>query len=195
MSLTNARQIDFAVRTLALVAFGAALVVAISDWAVRRKLLPAVRRVITLVRRTGDPLLRPIERRLASAGGNPEDAPYWLLGIVVVAGLLVMTLVRWLTGSIELMLAMRTAGPLVWIRVLIGAATSLVMMAIVVRVIGLWLGAGRYNRWMRAVYRLTDWIIEPLRRLLPPMGALDLGPIVAYLLLLVVRILLMALLP
>jgi YggT family protein len=195
MSLTNARQIDFAVRTLALVAFGAALVLAISDWAVRRKLLPAVRRVITLVRRTGDPLLRPIERRLASAGGNPEDAPYWLLGIVVVAGLLVMTLVRWLTGSIELMLAMRTAGPLVWIRVLIGAATSLVMMAIVVRVIGLWLGAGRYNRWMRAVYRLTDWIIEPLRRLLPPMGALDLGPIVAYLLLLVVRILLMALLP
>jgi YggT family protein len=195
MSLTNARQIDFAVRTLALVAFGAALVLAISDWAVRRKLLPAVRRVITLVRRTGDPLLRPIERRLASAGGNPEDAPYWLIGIVVVAGLLVMTLVRLLTGSIELMLAMRTAGPLVWIRVLIGAATSLVMMAIVVRVIGLWLGAGRYNRWMRAVYRLTDWIIEPLRRLLPPMGALDLGPIVAYLLLLVVRILLMALLP
>lgn len=195
MSLTIARQIDFAVRTLALVAFGAALVLVVSHWAVRRKLLPAVRRVAALVRRTGDPLLRPIERRLASAGGNLEDAPYWLLGIVVVAGLLVMTLVRWVTGSIELAIALRGAGPLVWIRVLVGAATALLMGAIVVRVIGLWLGVGRYNRWMRAVYRLTDWIIEPVRRLLPAMGALDLGPIVAYLLLLVVRMLLMALLP
>jgi YggT family protein len=195
MSLTIARQIDFAVRTFAVVAFGAALVVVITHWAVRRKLLQPFGGWPRLVRRTGDPLLRPIERRIASAGGNPEDAPFWLLGLVVVAGLLGMTLVRWLAGSIELVLALRSAGPLVWIRVLIGAATSLVMAAIVVRVIGLWLGAGRYNRWMRAAYWLTDWIIEPLRRLLPPMGALDLGPIVAYLLLLVVRTLLMALLP
>jgi YggT family protein len=195
MSLTIARQIDFAVRTLALVAFGAALAVAITHWAVRRKLLQPFGGWPRLIRRTGDPLLRPIERRLTSAGGNPADAPFWLLGLVVVAGLLVTALVRWLIGSIELAIAMRSAGPLVWIRVLVGAAISLLMGAIVVRVIGLWLGAGRYNRWMQAVYRLTDWIIEPVRRLLPPMGALDLAPIVAYLLLLVVRMLLMALLP
>jgi MYXO-CTERM domain-containing protein len=195
MSLTIARQIDFAVRTLALVAFGAALVVVITHWAVRRKLLQPFGGWPRLVRRTGDPLLQPIERRLASSGGNPADAPYWLLGLVVVAGLLLMTLVRWVTGSIELAIALRGAGPLVWIRVLVGAATSLVMAAIVVRVIGLWLGAGRYNRWVRPAYWLTDWIIEPVRRRMPPMGALDLGPIVAYLLLLVARMLLLALLP
>ena len=167
----------------------------ITYWAVRRNLLQPFGAWPRLVRRAGDPLLRPIERRLAARGGNPQDASFWLLGLVVVAGLILMSMVRWVTGTIELANAMRGAGPLVWIRVLIGAATSLVMMAIVVRVIGLWLGAGRYNRWIRAAYWLTDWIIEPVRRRLPPMGALDLGPIVAYLLLLIVRSLLLSLLP
>lgn len=195
MSLTVAGQIDVAVRTVALVAFGAALLVAITHWAVRRKLLQPFGGWPRLVRRAGDPLLRPIERKLASAGGNPHDAPFWLLGLVVVAGLLAMTLVRWVTDSVELAVRLRGAGPLVWIRVVVEAATSLVMAAIVIRVIGLWLGAGRYNRWMRAAYRLTDWIIEPVRRLLPPTGALDLGPIAAYLLLLAIRMLLVAALP
>lgn len=195
MSLTVAGQIDVAVRTVALVAFGAALLVAITHWAVRRKLLQPFGGWPRLVRRAGDPLLRPIERKLASAGGNPHDAPFWLLGLVVVTGLLAMTLVRWVTDSVELAVRLRGAGPLVWIRVVVEAATSLVMAAIVIRVIGLWLGAGRYNRWMRAAYRLTDWIIEPVRRLLPPTGALDLGPIAAYLLLLAIRMLLVAALP
>ena len=195
MTLTIARQIDWAVRTLALVAFGAALVVVITHWAVRQKLLQPVGGWPRLVRRAGDPLLRPIARQLASAGRNPQDAPFWLLGLVVVGGLLGMTLVRWVTGSIALLIAMRGAGPLVWIRVLLEAATSLVMAAIMVRVIGLWLGVERYHRWMRAAYWLSDWIIEPVRRLLPPMGALDLGPIVAYLLLVVIRLLLEALVP
>jgi uncharacterized protein YggT (Ycf19 family) len=30
---------------------------------------------------------------------------------------------------------------------------------------------------------LTEWLLEPLRRLLPPFGPLDLSPMVAYLLL------------
>ena len=188
-------QIDFAVRTLALTAFGAALVVVVTYWAVRRNLLQPFGAWPRLVRRAGDPLVKPIERRLAAGGGNPQDAPFWLLGLVVVAGLILMSMVRWVTGTIDLAIALRGAGPLVWIRVLVGAATSLVMMAIVVRVIGLWLGAGRYNRWIRAAYWLTDWIIEPVRRRLPSMGALDLGPIVAYLLLLIVRSLLLSLLP
>ena len=61
------------------------------------------------------------------------------------------------------------------------------MTAILIRVLGSWLGVGRYNRWMRPFYSVTDWLVEPIRRRLPPFGALDLSPVAAYLLLLLLR--------
>jgi YggT family protein len=36
---------------------------------------------------------------------------------------------------------------------------------------------------MRPVVLLTNWIIVPLRRVLPPLGPFDLSPLVAYFLL------------
>ena len=40
---------------------------------------------------------------------------------------------------------------------------------------------------MRAAYALTDWIVEPLRRVIPPIGRFDFTPIVAWILILVLR--------
>jgi uncharacterized protein YggT (Ycf19 family) len=40
---------------------------------------------------------------------------------------------------------------------------------------------------MRPFYFLSDWIVEPIRRRLPPMGAIDLSPWVAYLVLFLLR--------
>ena len=31
-------------------------------------------------------------------GGSPQDAPLWLLGIVIVGGLLLLSLTSWLLG-------------------------------------------------------------------------------------------------
>jgi YggT family protein len=184
-------QVDVGLRIVAMVAFGAALGVLATQWAVRRKLLQPFGWWPRAVRRWSVRALRPIERRLAGAGQNPQDAPLWLVGVVAVAALLAITVFHWLVGAVQLLLAMRGAGPIEWFRLLIGAASTLLMAAIVARVIGLWLGAGRYHRWMRIAYRLTDWIIEPIRRRLPPTGMLDLSPLVAYLLLLVVRLILL----
>jgi YggT family protein len=33
---------------------------------------------------------------------------------------------------------------------------------------------------MRPVYFLTDWIVEPLRRIIPPLGMIDISPFVAW---------------
>ena len=71
---------------------------------------------------------------------------------------------------------------------------SLVMAAILVRVIASWFGISPYRRWMRPVVLLSDWIIEPIRRILPPMGMIDFSPMVAWLVLWVARGLLLGLL-
>jgi YggT family protein len=61
------------------------------------------------------------------------------------------------------------------------------MVALFVRVIVSWLGGLRYARWMRPIYLLTDWLVKPIQRHMPPFGMLDLSPLVAYLVLMVLR--------
>src|SRR5437899_3163904 len=74
-------------------------------------------------------------------------------------------------------------GPRAVLAFLIGALYSVLFAALLLRVIGSWFGLFRYSRWMRPAYALTDWLVEPIRRLLPPMGALDWSPLVAWLVL------------
>ena len=83
--------------------------------------------------------------------------------------------------------AMAYAGPRVWIRLLVSGAFTLLMIAIFVRVIASWFGIGPYRPWMRPVVALTDWLIDPIRRILPPLGMIDFSPMVAWLVLYVLR--------
>jgi uncharacterized protein YggT (Ycf19 family) len=41
---------------------------------------------------------------------------------------------------------------------------------------------------MRPIYWLTDWIVEPIRRILPPTGAFDFSPVVALVVLYVLKL-------
>ena len=67
------------------------------------------------------------------------------------------------------------------------AVFTILMTAILIRVIASWLGIGPYRKWMRPVYALTNWLIDPIRRILPPVGIFDFSPMVAWLVLYVVR--------
>ena len=55
---------------------------------------------------------------------------------------------------------------------------GLLKVALIVRVISSWFGRGEYSRWLRPAYWLTDWLIRPLRRVVPPVGMFDLTPLV-----------------
>ncbi len=186
--------IDQATRVVALVAFGLALLVLLTYWAVRRQIIPAFGWWPRFVRSWSDPVLRPLERRLHGAGGNPQDAPLWLLGVTAVAALLVLAAVRWTFGTIALLDSMRGADWRAWLGLAVVAVSSVLSIAILVRIVGSWLGAGRYRAWMRPVYLLTDWLIEPIRRRLPGFGPIDFSPFLAYLLVLLVRSALLGLL-
>src|SRR2546426_883957 len=41
--------------------------------------------------------------------------------------------------------------------------------------------------WVRPAYALTDWLVEPIRRVLPPAGGLDWSPLAAWLVLWVLK--------
>jgi YggT family protein len=161
--------LDTVARGIVVVALLYASIVALTHWAVRRRKIGPFGGWPRLVRRLSDPVLLPLERRVIRFGGSPQDAPLWLLG---------------LAGSLT---ALASAGPRDWIRLLVSWAFTLVMAAIFVRVIASWFGASEYRPWMRPLVFLTDWIIRPIRRLLPPMGMIDFSPMLAWLVLWVAR--------
>lgn len=179
--------LDIAVRSIVLLALAFAATVALTHWAVRSRRINPFGAWPRLVRRIGDPILLPLERRVINAGGNPQNAPLWLLGLVIGGGLLLLSLTQWLIGTAGGLVLLAQGGVRVWMQVLMSGVFTILMAAILVRVIGSWLGIGPYRKWMRPVYALTNWLIDPIRRILPPVGIFDFSPMVAWLVLYVVR--------
>ena len=187
LPLLIAGALDSLVRYVVVAALAYAAVVALTHWAVRRRTIGPFGAWPRFVRRISDPVLLPLERRIVRMGGSPQDAPLWLLGGVIVAGLILVSLVRWLLGLVFGLAGLAGAGPRVWAQVAVGGLFSLLMAAILVRVIASWVGISPYSRWMRPVMVLTDWLIDPIRRLMPPVGMIDLSPMVAWLVLWIAR--------
>ena len=186
--------LDAAVRGIVLVALLYAAVVALTHWAVRSRRIDPFGAWPKFIRRVSDPVLVPLERAVIRAGGSPQNAPYWLLGIVIGGGLLLLTLTHWLIGTAATFVYLAQGGPRAWIRVLVSSLFTIIMTAILIRVIASWFGIGPYRSWMRPLVALTSWIIEPIRRVLPPFGPFDFSPMVAWLVLYVMRGLVLGLL-
>ncbi len=179
--------LDTVARSVVVVALVYASIVALTHWAVRRRKIGPFGAWPRLVRRLSDPVLLPLERRVIRFGGSPQDAPLWLLGIVILGGLILLSLTNWLLGMAGTVTALASARPRDWVRLLVSWAFTLVMAAIFIRVIASWFGVSEYRPWMRPLVLLTDWIIRPIRRILPPAGMIDFSPMVAWLALWVAR--------
>ena len=58
----------------------------------------------------------------------------------------------------------------------------LFVFAIVIRVILSWISPGSYNPATALIHSLTDRVLRPFRRFIPPLGGLDLSPLAAIIL-------------
>jgi YggT family protein len=160
----------------------AVAIIALADWAVRTRRLQPFGAIARFCRRFVDPLMAPIERRIVRAGGLPTSAPWWSLVFVVVGGLLLVTVLNFLGGFlISLLWGLGSPGRLGVL--LVSWTFGLIRIALIVRVISTWFQISPYSKWIRWSYVLTEWMLAPLRRILPTFGPFDVSPIVAFLLL------------
>jgi YggT family protein len=162
--------------TAALVSLGA-----LAAMAVQRRSLNPFGHPARQIRRLTDPMLKPIERRLLKRGGNPQSAPWWLLGIAILGGILVISAAEWIIREAAMARMAAQGGGIV--RLVVGWVFRLLQLALLVRVIGSWIGATRWTPWMKPFYLATEWMLAPLRRVIPAFGPLDLTPLVAWFLL------------
>jgi YggT family protein len=174
-------------RVVVIIALAYASTVALTHWAVRSRRITPFGAWPRFMRRASDPVLLPLEHRIVRSGGSPQDAPLWLVGIVIVGGLLLLSLVQWLAGFAASLEIEAQSGARAWGRFLVSGLFSILMVALFVRVISSWFGISPYRPWMRPVMLLTDWIIDPIRRILPPFGLMDFSPLVAWLVLSLLR--------
>lgn len=65
-------------------------------------------------------------------------------------------------------------------------------LAIFIRVIISWFNINPYNPLISFIYQITDPILVPLRRIVPPVGMIDVTPIIALFLLSIVKWLLLS---
>ena len=130
---------------------------------------------------------RPVERRVVRVGGNPVQAGWWLVIGTAILGILVISVAQWLLASWYSITGAAHAGGRSMLVLAIGVVYDLLFFAILVRVLASWLGRGRYTRWLRPFYWLTDWLVEPIRRILPTAGPIDFSPLVALLVLWLLR--------
>jgi YggT family protein len=121
----------------------------------------------------------PIERVVVRAGGTPAAAPWWALVAVVVGGIALLGLLD-LLADILFQVVVIGQQPSQAPRILLSWGFSVLRLALLVRVLSSWLPISPYSKWIRWSYALTDWMIIPLRRLIPSIGMIDITPIVAW---------------
>jgi len=169
----------YVLRIALLVAGGIFLLIAVLDWAVRTRRVNPFSPIARFCRRVIDPVLVPVETRVVRAGGMPSQAPWWALAAVVVIGVLSIVALQWMrTGILSIAFAASQGGAGI-AALLIEAVFGVLKFALIVRVIVSWIGM-RYSWWARLSYTLTDWIVKPIARLLPPLGMMDFSPLAAY---------------
>ncbi len=129
------------------------------------------------------PLLNPL-RRIVPASGKLDLASLVLAWLVKAVEVFLVLLIS--AGSFN------PLGALPWaIPELVDLTLSIFTWAIIIQVILSWVAPGNYNPAASLINQLVEPLMAPARRLIPPIGGLDLSPMVVIIGLMLIRMLLM----
>ncbi|HKG46629.1 MAG TPA: YggT family protein [Pyrinomonadaceae bacterium] len=136
------------------------------------------------VRRLSDGLVVPVRGGLRRFGVNPKFAPLVVILIVILVGYFVLQLVGAVAAMISgIVVSARSGAVFRIIGFILSGLISIYILFIVIRITFSWGGLGYTNRVMRFLINVTEPLLGPLRRTIPPLGWLDISPLVAILIL------------
>jgi YggT family protein len=118
-----------------------------------------------------NPVLLPLRRAIPSLGKIDTSALLAMILLQLISFVLIGLLRG---GSIAL-------GSLLVLSIaeLIGLLLNVFLFAILIQVILSWINPGTHNPAISLVYSLTEPVLRPCRRLLPPVSGIDFSPIIA----------------
>jgi YggT family protein len=180
-ALPTLALLTHAVRVVLLWGAVALTAVAAIDWTVRTRRINPFNGVARFMRNRVEPRMAGVERQVVRAGGHPSTTPWWTLLAYVVLSLLllaavdlILSIVAEVTGAFAM-----GAGGILFL--LVHWTFGFLSIALIVRVLSSWFPRLATSRWTSWSYGATEWMLRPLRALLPSVGPVDISPIVAYL--------------
>ena len=135
-----------------------------------------------LVKATNPPL-RPLRRVIPGFRGIDFASVVLMWGLKTIELVLVALFT---SGSITLILPLLLAIP-----ELISLLLNVFLFAILIQVIISWINPGSYNPASSLLYSLTEPVLRPIRRRLPAADGLDFSPLVAMIILVLLKMLLL----
>ena len=143
---------------------------------------PFNRSAIT-VRQFSDPLVNPVRRILISYGLDQKLAPFVTILIAILIGWLFLEMVSSVVFTVRgIITSLQAAAFRPLIGYLLFGVLALYSLCIVARIIFAW-GMSYGNRIMRFLVRITEPVLGPFRRMIPPLGMFDISPIIVLLIL------------
>lgn len=136
------------------------------------------------IRRLTDALVMPVRGGLRNFGMDPKFAPLVAILLVILIGFFILQLVGTIASTIAGVLVSVQEGAMISVLgFLLYGAISIYILLIIIRIVFSWGMVGYSNRIMRFLVDVTEPLLGPLRRIIPPLGWVDISPIVAFLIL------------
>ncbi|MGH9942072.1 MAG: YggT family protein [Pyrinomonadaceae bacterium] len=136
---------------------------------------------VLLVRRWSDPFVNPVRRAMMSFGFSPNMAPLVTILITILLGYFAVRLSDDLIGTlVNVSLSARMGRPIALLGSVLYGALGVYLTLLFIRIIFSWGQVSYSNRVMRFLVNVTEPLLGPLRRIIPPLGPVDISPIVAF---------------
>jgi YggT family protein len=139
------------------------------------------------LRRSTEPILAPTRAMLRGFGLDSKVAPFIAVILVIVAGYMVIqvagSVLNTIAGIVFAVSSRQLGAPVAIAGYLLFGFLGLYILAIFIRIILSFVAVGYGNRLMRFLYLITEPLLGPLRRTIPPVGMFDVSPIVAFIIL------------
>jgi len=141
-------------------------------------------RLSLLIRQLSDPFVFRMRRGLMGFGIDPKYSPVVVILIAILLGWFVLQLAETVAYTAAgLLNSVRHGAMVSALGFIIYGAVSLYIIFIFMRIVFSWGQVSYSNRIMRFLVKTTEPLLGPLRRIVPPLGMLDISPIVAFLIL------------
>ena len=136
------------------------------------------------IRRLTDSFVFPVRGSLRNVGIDPKFAPLVVILVSILLGYFTWRLVETIGNTLQGIISSAGRGDLIAVVgfVLYGLL-SIYILLLFVRIIFSWGMVSYQNRVMRFLVDVTEPLLGPLRRMIPPLGRMDISPIIAFLIL------------
>ena len=136
------------------------------------------------IHRLTDALVVPVRGGLRNFGMDPKFAPLVAILLVILLGYFLLQLVGTIATTIAGVLVGVQEGAMISVLgFLLYGAISIYILLIIIRIVFSWGMVSYSNRLMRFLVDVTEPLLGPLRRIIPPLGWIDISPIVAFIIL------------